>query len=50
MLSAGFHWDRDYGLEESEGLCLYPHLATVTYLSDVGAPTIVLNDVGERTR
>lgn len=36
----GFHWDRDYGLEE-RGEMKYPHLATVTYLSAVGGATIV---------
>ena len=39
----GFHWDRDYELQREEGFCVHPHLATVTYLTDVGgAPTVVL--------
>lgn len=42
----GWHWDRDYGLEEDQGLHIHPHLATVTYLSDCGGPTIVLNKKG----
>jgi len=37
-----WHWDKDYGLEES-GINLSPHLATVTYLSLVGAPTVMLS-------
>lgn len=38
----GFHFDRDYGLEE-KGFCIHPHLATVTYLVGFGAPTLVLD-------
>lgn len=38
----GFHWDRDYDLERDQGLCVHPHLATVTYLCDCGGPTVVL--------
>ncbi len=37
----GWHWDRDYEVEAA-GICLYPHISTVTYLSDGGAPTVVL--------
>ena len=32
------HWDKDYSLEDQVNV--YPHVATVTYLSDVGAPTV----------
>ena len=42
----GFHWDKDYGFEEENGVCLYPHLATVTYLTDAGGPTFVFSKVG----
>ena len=42
----GFHWDKDYGYEEENGVCLYPHLGTVTYLTDIGGPTFVFNKVG----
>ena len=42
----GFHWDRDYGHEESTGENLYPQLATVTYLTDSGGPTVILNKAG----
>lgn len=40
----GMHFDADYGLEDqAPNLLLHPRLATVTYLSDCGAPTVVLN-------
>lgn len=40
----GMHFDADYGLEaQSRGLLLHPRLATVTYLTDYGAPTVVLD-------
>ena len=40
----GWHFDADYGLEEqAPGLLLHPRLATVTYLSDYGAPTVVVD-------
>eukprot|EP01041_Mallomonas_annulata_P004667 gene4667-9257_t len=42
----GFHWDRDYGIEEEDGLHIYPQLGTVTYLTDCGGPTIVLDKKG----
>jgi hypothetical protein len=42
----GFHWDRDYGHEGSTGENLYPHLATVTYLTNRGGPTVILSKVG----
>lgn len=42
----GFHWDRDYGLEMRNGQCKYPKIATVTYLSSAGGPTIVMNKKG----
>jgi hypothetical protein len=39
----GMHFDADYGLEDqAPGLLLHPRVATVTYLSNFGAPTIVL--------
>ncbi len=37
-----WHWDKDYSLEQS-GINISPHLATVTYLSDVGAPTVMMD-------
>ena len=40
----GMHFDADYGLEDqAPGLMLHPRIATITYLSNVGAPTLVLN-------
>jgi len=41
----GWHWDRDYGLEADTGFQLHPHVATVTYVSDLGAPTLVLEAI-----
>ena len=37
-----WHWDKDYSLEQS-GINISPHLATVTYLSDEGAPTVMMD-------
>ena len=38
----GLHFDADYELEEQTGnIMLHPRVATVTYLSDHGAPTMV---------
>lgn len=42
----GFHFDRDYGLEEDGELC-HPHLGTVTYLSTVGGATVILDMPGK---
>ena len=41
----GLHWDRDYDLQEEQGLLLHPHVATVTYLQSPpgAAPTVVLD-------
>jgi hypothetical protein len=40
----GMHFDADYGLEDqAPGLLLHPRVATITYLSNVGAPTLVLD-------
>ena len=36
-----WHWDKDYSLED-HGINLSPHLATVTYLSSTGAPTLMV--------
>jgi len=40
----GWHWDKDYSMEDC-GVHLCPHLGTVTYLTDFGAPTFVLEKV-----
>ena len=42
----GFHWDRDYGLEDEFDKLVHPQLATVTYMSNVGGPTVVLDMPG----
>jgi hypothetical protein len=40
----GLHFDADYGLEDQvPNLLLHPRLATVTYLTNHGAPTLVLD-------
>mmetsp|Transcript_10080 Transcript_10080/g.30803 ORF Transcript_10080/g.30803 Transcript_10080/m.30803 type:complete len:421 (+) Transcript_10080:119-1381(+) len=36
------HFDRDYALEKMVGINVHPHVATVTYLTDNGGPTLVL--------
>ncbi|KAL9182971.1 hypothetical protein ACHAXT_004250 [Thalassiosira profunda] len=40
-----FHWDKDEDLRLLCGGTMYvhPHLSTVTYLTDLGAPTVVLS-------
>ena len=40
-----FHWDKDEDLRLAMGgdLYIHPHLSTVSYLTDLGAPTIALN-------
>ena len=37
-------YDRDYGLESECGLHVYPYKGTVTYFSDLGAPTLIFVD------
>ena len=37
----GWHWDKDYGME-AQGINVHPCLATVTYLSTNGGPTVIL--------
>lgn len=40
----GLHFDADYELEEqASNFMLHPRVATVTYISDYGAPTFVLS-------
>ncbi|CAM9153425.1 unnamed protein product [Hapterophycus canaliculatus] len=41
----GWHWDKDYGME-AHGINVHPCLATVTYLSANGGPTIILEKKG----
>eukprot|EP00658_Telonema_sp_P-2_P032880 TRINITY_DN24245_c0_g1_i2.p1 TRINITY_DN24245_c0_g1~~TRINITY_DN24245_c0_g1_i2.p1 ORF type:complete len:267 (+),score=47.15 TRINITY_DN24245_c0_g1_i2:70-870(+) len=37
------HWDKDESLRDHCGLTICPALSTVTYMSDDGAPTLVLD-------
>lgn len=37
-----WHWDKDYSLEQN-GINISPHFATVTYLSNAGAPTVMMD-------
>ncbi|KAL3922510.1 MAG: hypothetical protein SGILL_002163 [Bacillariaceae sp.] len=39
----GLHFDADYELEDQTNIMLHPRVATVTYLSDCGAPTVIFN-------
>ena len=40
----GMHFDADYGLEEQvKNLMIHPRLSTVTYLTNVGVPTLVVD-------
>eukprot|EP00051_Salpingoeca_urceolata_P020156 m.300401 g.300401 ORF g.300401 m.300401 type:complete len:860 (-) comp19555_c3_seq4:232-2811(-) len=41
--SVRFHWDKDEDLVDDAGIAIFPQLSTVTYLSEGGAPTVVLN-------
>lgn len=41
-LGMPFHWDKDEKLMEEEGVIVCPAISTVTYLTDFGAPTAVL--------
>ncbi len=38
-----WHWDKDNSIQD-EGIHLYPHIASVTYLCDVGPPTCIVMD------
>ena len=40
--AVAFHWDKDEDLVDEYGVCVCPAISTVTYLSDCGAPTVVL--------
>ena len=39
----GFHWDKDEDLVDAQALIVTPHVSTVTYLTDHGAPTLALD-------
>jgi len=38
-----FHYDKDEDLNEMSGIHVFPHVSTVTYLTDLGAPTVILD-------
>ena len=38
-----FHWDKDERAHALHGFYVFPQLSTVTYLTDGGAPTVVLD-------
>lgn len=40
--SINWHFDKDEELREAHGLFVHPFISTVTYLSDAGAPTVVM--------
>ena len=40
--SIQFHWDKDEVMGAIHGVYLFPALSTVTYLTDAGAPTVVV--------
>jgi len=43
----GWHWDKDEELRTATGLFVHPHVSTVTYLSDAGAATVVLDSCAD---
>ncbi|EQC34426.1 hypothetical protein SDRG_08196 [Saprolegnia diclina VS20] len=42
----GFHWDRDYGMEEDNEEHVHPLVGTVTYLCVNAGPTVILDKRG----
>ncbi|CAG9465101.1 unnamed protein product [Pedinophyceae sp. YPF-701] len=46
--AVGWHWDKDYDMEQ-DGVNVCPHLGTVTYLTEGGAPTVVLDHTAPLT-
>jgi hypothetical protein len=41
--AVSFHWDKDEDLVDDYGVNVHPAISTVTYLTDTGAPTLVLD-------
>jgi len=37
------HWDTDEAAVERDAINIHPHLSTVTYLTDCGAPTLIVD-------
>ena len=46
--SLGFHFDKDEGVASERGYMKMPVFSTVTYLTDDGAPTMVVNQTTNR--
>jgi len=38
-----FHYDKDEELAEMTGIHVFPHVSTITYLTNIGAPTFILD-------
>ena len=43
MEDVGFHYDKDEGMASDQMIMRFPQFATVTYLSNEGAPTVIFN-------
>lgn len=43
MAGISFHWDKDEELRIHTGMFIHPHISTVTYMTDIGAPTFVID-------
>jgi hypothetical protein len=41
--SISFHYDKDEALASNKGVMKHPLVSTITYLTDIGAPTLILN-------
>lgn len=48
-LGMPFHWDKDEHMLDQEGVVICPVVSTVTYLTDDGAPTVVVEVFYERS-
>ena len=38
-----FHYDKDESLASNKGIMMYPLISSILYLTDIGAPTLILN-------
>ena len=39
----GFHYDKDEAFASIHWEMRYPYISTITYLSDIGSPTLIIN-------
>jgi hypothetical protein len=39
----GFHYDKDESAASNKQRMIFPSMSTITYLTDGGAPTLILN-------